>query len=81
MNRNITINQHMATPAAGAKTVLFGDFKKYTIRDIMNVTLFRFTDSAYTKKGQVGFLAWMRSDGNLLDVGGAVKHFRHGAAA
>jgi len=33
------------------------------------------------KKGQVGFLAWMRTGGNLIDVGGAVKTFQHGAAA
>jgi HK97 family phage major capsid protein len=38
----------------------------------MDVTTFRFTDSAYTKLGQVGFLAWMRTGGNLLDVN-AVK--------
>ncbi|HDS1620337.1 TPA: phage major capsid protein, partial [Stenotrophomonas maltophilia] len=45
------------------------------------VTLFRFADSAYVKRGQVGFMAWMRSGGNLVDVGGAVKTFKHGAAA
>lgn len=77
----VKINQHMATPAAAAKSVVFGDFTKYVIRDVMEVTLFRFTDSAYAKKGQVGFLAWMRADGNLIDVGGAVKHFVHGAAS
>lgn len=81
LGRPIQINQHMPTPAAAAKSILFGDFSKYTIRDVMSVTLFRFTDSAYTKKGQVGFLAWMRTDGALLDIGGAVKHFAHGPAA
>lgn len=74
------INQDVAVPAASAKSVLWGDFSKYIIRDCMDVTLFRFTDSAYAKKGQVAFLAWMRTDGNLIDVGGAVKHFVHGAA-
>ncbi|MCA6349311.1 MAG: phage major capsid protein, partial [Phenylobacterium sp.] len=43
------------------------------------VTLFRFTDSAYARKGQVGFLAWMRSDGNFVDVGGAVKFYQNSA--
>lgn len=74
-----TINQHMATPAASAKTVLFGDFDKYVIRDVMAVTYHRFTDSAYAKKGQVGFLAFMRSGGNYMDVGGAVKCYAHPA--
>lgn len=81
LNRKITINQSMASPAAAAVSVAFGDFSYYKIRDVMAVTLFRFTDSAYTKKGQVGFLAWMRSGGNLVDVGGAVKTFKHGAAS
>lgn len=69
----ITINQDMASMAASAKSILFGDFSFYKIRDVMEVTMFRFTDSAYTKLGQVGFLAWMRSGGNLIDIGGAVK--------
>ena len=81
LNRNITINQSVASPAAAAVSIAFGDFSYYKIRDVMAITLFRFTDSAYTKKGQVGFLAWMRSGGNLVDVGGAVKTFKHGAAA
>lgn len=81
LNRNITNNQQMAAPAPGATSIAFGDFSYYKIRDVMGVTLFRFADSAYTKKGQVGFLAWMRSGGNLIDVGGAVKTFKHGAKA
>lgn len=64
----IVLNQDMAVPAANAKTILFGDFSKYLIRDVMDVTMFRFTDSAYTKLGQIGFLAWMRTGGNLLDT-------------
>lgn len=80
LGRPITVNQSVATMAAGAKSILFGDFSYYTIRDVMAVELFRFTDSAYTKKGQVGFLAWMRSGGNLIDVGGAVKSFVNAAS-
>lgn len=80
LGRGVTINQHMATPAANAKSILFGDFGKYMIRDVMQVTLFRFTDSAYTKKGQVGFLAWMRSGGNFMDIGDSMKHYAHAAS-
>ncbi len=81
LNRNIQINQHAPVPAAGATSIAFGDFSYYKIRDVLGLTLFRFNDSAYVKKGQVGFMAWMRSGGNLIDVGGAVKTFKHGAAA
>lgn len=75
----IQINQDMAVPAANAKSILFGDFNFYIIRDAMDIMFFRFTDSAYAKKGQVGFLAMLRSGGNLVDVGGAVQGLQHSA--
>ncbi|MBR1206968.1 MULTISPECIES: phage major capsid protein [unclassified Bradyrhizobium] len=75
----IQVNQDVAPMAASAKSIAYGDFSYYKIRDVMDVTMFRFTDSAYTKLGQVGFLAWMRSGGNLVDVGGAVKTFVNAA--
>jgi len=75
----IVINQDVAVMAANAKSIAFGDFSFYYIRDAMDISMFRFTDSAYTKLGQVGFLAWMRSGGNFIDVGGAVKLFVNAA--
>ena len=74
----VCINNDMPTPAANAKSLAFGDFKKYLIRDAMQVTLFRFDDSAYMSKGQVGFLAWARTGGNLLDLN-AIKLYAHSA--
>ena len=79
LGRVININQNMASMAANAKSILYGDFNKYLIRDVMDVTLFRMTDSAYTLKGQVGFVAFCRSGGNLLDRGGAVKAYQNSA--
>jgi HK97 family phage major capsid protein len=76
----IRVNQSIAKMAASAKSIAYGDFSYYKIRDVMAIEMFRFTDSAYTKKGQVGFLAWMRSGGNLIDVGGAVKVFVNAAS-
>lgn len=75
----ITINQDVATMAANAKSILFGDFSYYKIRDAMDIQMFRFDDSAYIKLGQIGFLAWMRSGGNFVDVGGAVKYYANSA--
>ncbi|HAC90115.1 MAG TPA: phage major capsid protein [Planctomycetaceae bacterium] len=75
----IYVNQNFASMAANAKSIAFGDFSYYKIREAMDVQMFRFTDSAYTRKGQVGFLAWMRAGGNLIDVGGAVKLFVNSA--
>ncbi len=73
-----TINQYMAAPAANAKSLAFGQLANYLIRDVMAVTLFRMTDSVYTRKGQVGFLAFSRHDGDLLDASGqSVKYLEH----
>ena len=74
----IVINQDVAAMAANAKSVLFGDFSKYIIRDVLQATMFRFNDSAYAKLGQVGFLMWMRSGGNLTDTK-AVAYYTNSA--
>lgn len=76
----VVANQDVAAMAASAKSIAFGDLSYYKIRDVMDISMFRFTDSAYTKLGQVGFLAWMRTGGNLIDVGGAVKLFVNAAS-
>lgn len=75
----VTMNQDVATMAANAKSVLFGDFSYYVIRDVMSAQLWRFDDSAFIKLGQIGFLMWARSGGNFTDVGGAVKYYANSA--
>jgi len=74
----VYINNDMPAPAANAKSLAFGNLQRYMIRDAMQVTLFRFDDSAYMSKGQVGFLAWSRAGGNLMDVN-SVKLYQHSA--
>jgi HK97 family phage major capsid protein len=74
----VYINNDLAVPAANAKSLIFGDLSQYMIRDAMDITMFRFDDSAYAKLGQVGFLAWARTGGNLLDVN-SVKVYQHSA--
>ena len=67
LGEKVVINQHMsAVTTTGAKSVLFGDFEQYVVRDAMQAQLFRMTDSAFLKLGQVGFLAWMRADGRAI---------------
>lgn len=75
---DVVVNQDVASMAANAKSILFGDFSYYKIRDVMDMRMFRFEDSAYAKLGQVGFLAWMRTGGNLVDTT-AVKHYANSA--
>jgi HK97 family phage major capsid protein len=79
LGQAVIVNQDMAALGASNKAVLYGDFSKYVIRDVMDLTLFRMTDSAFTLNGQVGFVGFQRSGGRLIDVGGAVKAFVNSA--
>ncbi|VTU29468.1 phage major capsid protein, HK97 family [Variovorax sp. PBL-H6] len=74
----VYINNDMPAPAANAKSIAFGNLNSYMIRDVLEVRLHRFDDSAYALKGQVGFLGVVRSGGALLDSG-AVKLYQHSA--
>ena len=67
-NYPYTINQSMPAPTTGLKAVAFGDFSKYLIRDVLDVTLVRL-DELYAEFGEVAFLAFSRHDGDLLDAG------------
>lgn len=80
LGRPIYVNQYMPAMAASAKSVAFGDFSKYLIRDVMDLTLFRMADSGFLLNGQIGFVAFNRVGGNLIDVGGAVKTLQQSAS-
>lgn len=74
-----TVNDDVATMAANAKSIAFGDFSKFVIRDVQNSTsMLRFDDSAFALNGQVGFVGWTRTGSNLLDTA-AVKVFVNSA--
>jgi len=62
------INQDMAAIATGNKSVLFGDFSKYLIRDVASFRLRRLVER-YAEKDQVSFIAFSRHDGRVLDAG------------
>lgn len=71
-----SINQDVVTAASGKTPIVFGDLSYYVIRDALALQMYRFSDSAYAKKGQVGFLMFLRSGGTWTDVGGAAKTFK-----
>ena len=79
MGRPLTVNDDVPAMAANARSILFGAFSKYVIRQVMDLTLFRMTDSVFTLNGQVGFVAFQRMGGNLVDAGGGVKHYANSA--
>ncbi len=64
LGRPVVTNNAMATIAAGAKVILFGDFRYYWILEQNEMTVQRL-DELYAATGQIGFRAFRR-------VGGAV---------
>lgn len=75
----VKINNDMAAQAASAKPILFGDFSQYIIRDVRQVVLMKFEDSNYLTKGQIGFMGWVRTAGNLANTS-AVKYYQNAAS-
>lgn len=73
------INQDVPAMAASAKSILFGDFSKYMIRDVLGVQVLRLNER-YADAHQVGFLAFSRHDGDLLDAGtDPIKYYQNSA--
>lgn len=74
-----TVNDDVAAMAANARSIAFGDFSQFIIRDVAGSTsLRRFDDSAFALNGQVGFCGWTRTGSNLLDTA-AVKVYVNSA--
>lgn len=73
-------NQSVATMAANAKSIAFGDFSKYKIRRVRSGVQIRRLDERYADNNQVGFVGFLRCDGRLLDAGTApVKYYANSA--
>jgi HK97 family phage major capsid protein len=58
-------NQDMPLIGAGLNPIIFGNFKKYVVRDVLGFTAVRFSE-LFMQNHQVGFAAYMRTDGKLL---------------
>jgi HK97 family phage major capsid protein len=68
MGYGLTLNNYMATPVAGVKSIGFGDIREaYVIRDVSDFALLRLTER-YADFLQVGFLGFQRSDGTLQNA-------------
>lgn len=79
MGKPVIFDVDMPVPAASAKSILFGDLSKYKVRMVRDVQLLRLTER-YADYLQVGFLAFLRADGRLLDAGtNPVKYYQHSA--
>ena len=54
--------------AASARSILFGDFSKYWIRDVRGFFLVRM-DEVYAPQAEVAFIGFSRHDGALINAG------------
>jgi HK97 family phage major capsid protein len=64
--------------AASAKSVLYGDFSWYWIRDVNGIAIQRLNE-LFAMNGQVGFIVFHRTDGKLVNTA-AVKHLANAAS-
>jgi HK97 family phage major capsid protein len=71
------INQDVAAMGVSAKSILFGNFKKYIIRDARDITVVRLVER-YAELGQVAFLAFSRHDGRAINAA-ALKYYQNSA--
>jgi HK97 family phage major capsid protein len=79
MGYPVVVNNDVVAMAANAKSILFGDFKRYKIRRARGISLVRLNER-YADNLQVGFFAYMRADGNLIDAGtNPVKYYANSA--
>ncbi len=77
LERPVQVNQDMDGTASGVRSVRYGDLSNYHVRDAGNVIVLRL-EERYVERLQVGFLAFLRSDGDLVDAGThPVKHLIH----
>jgi HK97 family phage major capsid protein len=61
-----TINQSLVSLGASSRKVaVFGDFSKYKIRRVGNITVFRYSE-LYMPNHQIGFQAYLRTDGQCV---------------
>jgi HK97 family phage major capsid protein len=68
LSYGFTTNNDMGTMATGVKSVLFGDLRKYLIRNVRGFQLLVLRER-FATQGQVAFLGFSRHDGALLDAG------------
>lgn len=73
LGRPIAIDPNMPSMATGNKAILFGDLSLYYVRLVRDMRLMRLAER-YAEFHQVGFLAFLRADADLIDAGtGPVK--------
>lgn len=78
LGQPIIANNDMPVMAASAKSILFGDYETaYVVRRVLGIQSLRL-EERYAEFLQVGFLAFLRTDGKVQDAN-AVKYYQNSA--
>lgn len=71
------INQDMAAIQASNKSIAFGDWSKFWIRDVRGALIVR-ANELHIQNGQIGFYLFSRHDSAVMDAGtDPLKHLTH----
>jgi HK97 family phage major capsid protein len=79
LGRPIVTDPNVAATGTNNVSVAFGDFSPYFIRDVAAVRFERSDDFAFSTD-MVSFRSILRTDGDLVDLTGAIKTFVGGTA-
>ncbi len=75
----IILDPNVPSPASNATSIAFGDFSTYFIRDVGGLRFERSIDFKFDTD-QVAYRALIRTDGDLLDLTGAIGVYTGGTA-
>lgn len=73
LGKSYSVNDDMPAIGAGARSVLFGDHSRYSVRKVGSPLIGTVRERFWPKVGMAGII---RYDGKLIDAN-AVKHLRH----
>jgi HK97 family phage major capsid protein len=80
LGKSYVTNNFMPGIGAGNKSILFGDFKKYLVRQVQGASVKRL-EERFAEKNQTAFILFTRLDGKLIDAGtNPIKALQHAAA-
>ncbi|MFE9886275.1 phage major capsid protein [Streptomyces scopuliridis] len=79
LGKPLHTDPNMPATALAAKSILFGDFSTYYVRQVESLRFERSDDYAFNTD-LITYRAILRGDGDLVDTTGAVKYFAGNAA-
>ena len=79
LGRPVYVDPNVPAVGTDAKSILFGDFSRYWVRQVRSVRFERSDDFAFDRD-LITFRALWRADGDLIDTTGAIKAFVGGAS-